>query len=111
MAVYVDDMHKTPMGNFGRMKMCHMVADSTDELLAMADTIGVQRKWIQHAGTSREHFDIAISKRSMAVSAGAVEITMRQTGQIVRSKRDSAASASQTNTTAETRHTAQKGTP
>lgn len=91
MAVYVDDMHTTPMGNFGRMKMCHMVADTTEELLAMADTIGVQRKWIQHPGTSREHFDIATSKRVLAVAAGAVEISMRQTGQIARAK--SAASA------------------
>lgn len=93
MAVYVDDMHTTPMGNFGRMKMCHMVADTTDELLAMADRIGVQRKWIQHAGTSREHFDIASSKRVLAVAAGAVEISMRQTGLIARAKRAAAVDA------------------
>lgn len=70
MSVYVDDMNAT----YGRMKMCHMFADSTAELLAMADRIGVQRKWLQHAGTVREHFDICLSKRAKAVMAGAVEI-------------------------------------
>ncbi|HET7111693.1 MAG TPA: DUF4031 domain-containing protein [Gemmatimonadales bacterium] len=74
MSVYVDDMKAA----FGRMKMCHMVADSNAELLAMVDRIGVARKWIQAEGTSREHFDIALSKRAEAVKAGAVEITMRQ---------------------------------
>ncbi|WP_409302987.1 DUF4031 domain-containing protein [Pseudomonas sp. KCJK8993] len=71
MTVYVDDMNAT----FGRMKMCHMFADSTEELLSMADKIGVQRKWIQKAGTIREHFDICLSKRARAVEMGAVEIS------------------------------------
>jgi NRPS condensation-like uncharacterized protein len=73
-SVYVDDMEAP----FGRMKMCHMVADSTEELLAMVDRIGVQRKWIQKVGTNREHFDIALSKKALAVQAGAVAITLRQ---------------------------------
>lgn len=71
MTVYVDDMNAP----FGRMTMCHMFADSTEELLAMADKIGVQRKWIQKAGTIREHFDICLSKRARAVGMGAVEIS------------------------------------
>lgn len=91
MTVYVDDMHTTPMGQFGRMKMCHMVADTTDELLAMADRIGVARKWLQKAGTHHEHFDIAMSKRALAVRAGAVEVTMSQLGRITRAKRERAA--------------------
>ena len=35
MAVYVDDMYKYPLGQFGRMKMSHMVADTTEELLVI----------------------------------------------------------------------------
>lgn len=79
--VYVDDMRAgfiSPRGT-RRMTMCHMVADSTNELLAMVDTIGVQRKWIQKAGTAREHFDICLEKRALAVAAGAIEINERET--------------------------------
>lgn len=72
---------------FGRMTMCHMVADSTEELLEMADAIGVQRKWLQDAGTHREHFDVALSKRRLAVRAGAVEITMRELARKIMDRR------------------------
>ena len=85
MAVYVDDM-QAPLG---RMKMCHMVADSTDELLAMADRIGVARRWLQKAGTWQEHFDIALSKRRLAVAAGAVEVSRMDLGRLLRSRRQS----------------------
>lgn len=86
MSVYVDSM-KTP---FGRMVMCHMLADTTEELLAMADKIGVARKWIQHAGTAQEHFDICKAKRALAVSAGAREITLRESAGIIQRKRRAA---------------------
>lgn len=74
MAVYVDDMYRYPIGEYRGMKMSHLTADTTEELLAMVDTIGVQRKWIQYPGTWKEHFDIAFSKRKLAVEAGAIEI-------------------------------------
>ena len=81
MTVYVDDMYKTEMGRFGRMRMSHMIADTTDELLAMADKIGVQRRWLQKAGSPDEHFDISKGKRDLAIDNGAVPITMREMGQ------------------------------
>lgn len=71
MTVFVDDMFAT----YGRMKMCHLFADSQEELLEFVDKIGVQRKWIQYPGTLREHFDICSSKRLKALSLGAVAIT------------------------------------
>ncbi|MDD2063015.1 DUF4031 domain-containing protein [Pseudomonas sp. 25571] len=86
MTVYVDDMN----AGYGRMKMCHMFADSTDELLAMADKIGVQRKWIQHAGTVKEHFDICLSKRAKAIGMGAVAITYPEGTQQLMRKRKAA---------------------
>lgn len=80
--VYVDDMYNSPVGKFGRMKMSHMIADSNEELLQMADKIGVPRRWIQYAGTSREHFDVAMVKRKRAIQCGAREITWRELGEM-----------------------------
>jgi hypothetical protein len=83
MAVYIDD-YEAPFGN---MLMCHMVADTTDELIAMVDKIGVQRKWIQKPGTYNEHFDICLSKKKKAVAAGAIEITARQYAEFVNKRK------------------------
>lgn len=78
MTCYVDQ----PIFPFGRMMMCHLWADSLDELLAMVDRIGVDRKWIQghpdlsfgkHRKASWVHFDIAKGKRALAIQAGALE--------------------------------------
>lgn len=85
MAVYVDDFYKTGMG-LGRMKMSHMIADSTEELLKMCDKIGVQKKWIQRAGTPREHFDIALNKRKLAIKHGAIEIGMRELVKMIKER-------------------------
>ena len=71
--VYVDDMDAP----FGRMLMCNMIADTKEELLEMADKIGVQRKWIQEEGNWQEHFDICLSKKAKAIKLGA-KITMRE---------------------------------
>jgi hypothetical protein len=53
--------------------MCHMMADRDRQLHEMADSIGVARR--HHQG---DHYDICQSKRALAVSLGAVEISQRQ---------------------------------
>lgn len=77
MSVYVDDVRH----RFGRMIMCHMWADTLDELLAAADAIGVQRKWIQghptpsfgkHRNASWVHFDISLTMKDRAIARGAI---------------------------------------
>lgn len=82
MTIFVDDV-AIP---FGRMKMCHMWSGVTlvcgdaeaytfdrDELLAMADTIGVARKWLQQPPkASWLHFDICVTKKALAIKAGAI---------------------------------------
>lgn len=76
MTVYVDDMYAIPLGQFRGMKMSHMMADTTEELLAMAKLIGLSQRWLQHAGTPKEHFDISMSKRREAIRHGAKAVTM-----------------------------------
>lgn len=91
MTVYVDDMHKTPMGRYGRMKMCHMIADTEEELHQMADKLGINRKWYQGPPkTINPHYDICSSKRAKAVQLGAKEITMREGVKILQGLRDGA---------------------
>jgi hypothetical protein len=69
MTVYVDDVRH----QFGRMIMCHCWADTLDELLAMMDRIGVDRKWIQQPPkASWVHFDISLAMKAKAIAAGAV---------------------------------------
>lgn len=79
MPVYVDD----PIYRYGRMLMCHMVADSLEELHAMADRIGVARRHFQdHPG--RQHYDICKTKRYMAVHFGAIETDGKGIIQVLR---------------------------
>lgn len=73
MSVYVDRAAYP----YGRMVMCHMIADSPGELREMASRIGVAIKWFQRAA-SVPHFDICKAKRTLAVAAGAIELD-RQT--------------------------------
>jgi hypothetical protein len=102
MAVYVDDME----AGFGRMVMCHMVADTDDELHAMADQIGMARKWHQKAGTPHSHYDICKSKRAKAVALGALEIGRRELVEVIQAKR-AAAQAERESATHPTKDTKQ----
>ncbi len=85
--VYVDNYYDTGVRYRG-MKMCHMIADTTEELLAMVNKIDVKRKWIQHAGMINEHFDICFSKRVLAVKAGAKEINFRAYAKMIEERCD-----------------------
>lgn len=71
MTVYVDDMR----AHVGRMIMCHMIADTAEELHRMADAIGVARRWYQG-----DHYDVSLGKRARAVELGAREISWRDLG-------------------------------
>lgn len=81
--VYVDDMR----AQYGRMVMCHMIADTREELLDMAEKIGVSAKWLQKSNTWQEHFDICLSKKEKALNLGAKLITRKELVQKLLAKR------------------------
>jgi hypothetical protein len=74
MSVYVD----TARHPFKGYVMCHMVADSLDELHGMAARIGMERRWFQTPPkASFPHYDIPEHKRGRAISLGAHVVCQR----------------------------------
>ena len=58
--------------------MCHMTADSLDELHDMADRLAVKRAWFQAPPkASFPHYDIPEPRRALAIQYGAVEVDNR----------------------------------
>lgn len=87
MTVYVD----APLWKLGRMKMCHMIADTATELHRMADLIGVDRRHYQNKPGQFPHYDVCKSLRAIAVGAGAKECNRREFVAAMRRIRASAA--------------------
>jgi Protein of unknown function (DUF4031) len=83
MAVYLDNARN----GFGRMVMCHMIADTEDELHAMAERIGLRREWYQ-GDASTPHYDVSLSRRALAVRHGAIVCERREFVRIIQAKRE-----------------------
>ena len=76
MTVYVDNMMADyyPKHRPGaKYVLSHMIADTDEELFAMAAKIGVSRRWFQG-----DHFDVTQSCKALAIKYGARLITWRQ---------------------------------
>lgn len=73
MTVFIDNANIP----YKRMIMCHMVADTLEELHIMADAIGVKRKWFQ-SHTNYPHYDICKQSKDKALSLGAQECTKKE---------------------------------
>ena len=86
MTVYVDDMR----ARYGRLVLCHMAGDSESELHAMADAIGVARRWFQG-----DHYDVCLAKRALAVRLGAQEVSRVELGRLVIAQRRRAGGVSE----------------
>jgi len=78
MAVYVDRArHK-----FQRMIMCHMMADTLEELHDMAERIGMRREWFQPK--SSPHYDVCLMRREKAIELGAIEADRKTIVRLIR---------------------------
>lgn len=89
MTVYIDDMQRP--ARVGRLNAVwsHLMADTTDELVTFARTLGLNPRWIQRAGTPLEHFDVTEPKRQQALRLGAVPIRYGHEGAgLTRAKRE-----------------------
>ncbi len=72
MAVYLD----TARNKFGRMIMCHMIADTEEELHEMASKIGMKRSWFQSGRNN--HYDVSLSRKKIAIENGAIVLNRRE---------------------------------
>ena len=83
MTVYVDNANLA----FGRMIMCHVIADSDTELLSAIEKINLDKKYHQYPNTWKSHFDVCKSKKKLLIENGAVEISYKELGKIILNKR------------------------
>jgi hypothetical protein len=72
MAVYVNKLRT----RFGGLSLCHLLADSLDELHAMAARIGLERNLFNL--DMIPHYDLSRGKRLEAIAEGAVVIDRQQ---------------------------------
>lgn len=101
MTVYVDTpitYATEPAGYVGRARPVarwgHMIADTLDELHAMARRIGLRREWFQPRSTP--HYDLVPTKREAAMRAGAVALERREFVAVLRRVRAAATVAEET---------------
>jgi Protein of unknown function (DUF4031) len=77
MTVYIDGARN----GFGRMVMCHMVADTPEELHEISQAIGLKKQWYQSpAKASFPHYDLSLTRRALAIAKGAKELTRQELG-------------------------------
>lgn len=86
MSVYVDSAFIP----YGRMLMCHMIADTLPELHNMAHHLGMLLTWFQYPPkASFPHYDISKAYRARAIALGAIEVDRRQLAEHMRRIRKS----------------------
>jgi hypothetical protein len=83
---YVDSVRDYPEAGLRHTRLCHLLADTREELHAMADELGIPRRFFQDHQW-RWHHDLPEQLRARAVQLGAVEVTMHEVGALLRARR------------------------
>ena len=86
MTVYVDSAQAYPDAGLRFTHFCHLLADTREELHAMADALGVPRRIFQDH-PYRWHYDLPAHLRARAVELGAREVTMHEVGYLLRARK------------------------
>jgi len=77
-SVYVDTLLPCIKNSKWRYcESCHLVADTTEELHAFAEQLGLKRSWFQN-NRRLPHYDLTKNMRAKAVRLGAVEISRNE---------------------------------
>jgi hypothetical protein len=97
MTVYVDDWRQRALLGHVDAQWSHLIADSDDELHQFAARLGMKQAWFQSdpRRPHRSHYDVTEALRRQAISLGAVAITWRDIGRMMRERRERALRASE----------------
>lgn len=79
MSVYVDPVTKSLRSKkWPYRELCHLFADTEEELHVFASGIGLKKAWFQPGDAMHvPHYDLVPNKRRMAIRRGAVELSRR----------------------------------
>ncbi|MGI8677234.1 MAG: DUF4031 domain-containing protein [Jatrophihabitans sp.] len=86
MSSYVDTVRSYPRAGLRFSDYCHLLADTPEELHAMAARIGMPRVAFQDHPW-RWHYDVPAHLRALAVEFGAREVTMHDVGDLLKRRR------------------------
>ncbi len=94
--IYVDSARISATVGSIKARWSHMTADTEEELIAFAESIGMKAEWFQKCKRvcgpdGKEcihwHFDVTDSRRADAIRNGAKSINMRQMAALLSERR------------------------
>jgi Protein of unknown function (DUF4031) len=85
-SVYVDDWRQPATVGTTTSRWSHMTADSTEELHAFAEKLGLPKRAFQQKRNNPvyDHYDLTEELRDKAISLGAVAVGWREAARIRR---------------------------
>jgi hypothetical protein len=86
MSSYVDTVRGYPDAGLRYTDYCHLLADTPEELHAMAAALGVPRRLFQDHPW-RWHYDLPGHLRAAAVALGALELDIHGVGTLLKARR------------------------
>lgn len=86
MTCYVDTVRHYPEAGLRFTDFCHLLADTPDELHAMAQALGLPRR-IYQDHPWRWHYDLPAHLRDAAIALGAQSIEMHAVGALLKARR------------------------